>query len=301
VTVLTAGCHIASPSPRTPPGSAGFPDASWNDGMALISVFRGRIRRYGVWRDALIRDYAIREYLDPADLTKRDAVVPGLVPVVKINRLTDFSTGTYDYHLTSSLFFRRDSGELLKGVGVCVNGCGVVFHRWDAVSRRLRSDSYWEKEGVVDIALSRGAQVRFADELPFVAGRLGDGTEIRVLPPLASPRSIVRAPAADDATASLGIGAHCAACEEHLGPALETEAPDARTVAAIPLRVERRGRTTRLVGPGGTVELEVRHDAHGFVESWTLRDEQTFRRVAWYRGPYWQKTRPEDASLLEPR
>lgn len=111
------------------------PDAGWfarkssDDGKAVVSVFKGRWKQYGYWRDAEIRDYLIREYFDPDELTKRDQETS--LHVLKANRRVTFSTGTYDYRLMSSLFFDRATGRLVKGVGTSQEGCGIAFLRWD--------------------------------------------------------------------------------------------------------------------------------------------------------------------------
>ena len=41
----------------------------------------------------------------------------GDIPVLKANRCTSFTTGSYGYDLMSSLWFRRSDGSLLKGRG----------------------------------------------------------------------------------------------------------------------------------------------------------------------------------------
>lgn len=291
---LAAAC--ASPrAPAVVEGAARFDDASWDDGLAVVSVFRGRIRRYGVWRAAEVRDYLVREYLDPGDLTKRDRPVGGEVPVVKANRLLSFETGTYGYRLMGSFFFHRGSGSLLRARGSCQNACGLVTQSWDAFSGRLRSDSYWEREGRSETSLAVGDDWRFADELPFVAAAIPRGARLRVVAPMAAPRSIVRpAPPEPVEAGGIGIGDLCEECvapSDGLPPSGEAVPT---TVAARSLSVEREGRTTRLVADDGTVEAEFLVDPNGFLESWTVRDEQVFERVAIFRAAYWELTAESD-------
>ena len=306
VPFLTAACRGAG----TAPGRADFDAASWDDGMAVVCVYEGRVRRYGTWREAEVRDYMVREYLDPVELTKRDRLAPELVPVLKVNRQVSFETGSYDYRLMSSLSFQRADARLLKGIGTCVNACGLVHQRWDRPSGRLRWDSYWEGEGRADVPLAPG-DWRFADELPFVALSLGEGARLRALPPLASPRAACT-PRSEERSVDglptiktmwLGIGDQCTDC---LLPAGGEEGPaagsDARAHDAPPFRelvVRREGRRTRFVdAQDGTLALELVHDEQGFLESWVLPGEQEFRRVSLFHGPYWERTAPADRALV---
>lgn len=303
--LFAVACHGATRAPtELPVGSARFADPSWDDGMAVVLAFEGRVRRYGEWREARARDYLVREHLDRIELTKRDLVAPELVPVLKATRILEFSTGSYDYRLMSSLFFRRADGALVKGLGTCINACGLVFQRWDEPSGLLRTDSYWEGEGRAEAALAP-AGARFADELGFLGSQLEDGQLLRVRPPLASPHSILqpRVEAAPALQAWLGVGDLCTECV--LPPeGLRGErrwsaaAPAPRAVPERLLRVQREGLRTRLLAEDGTLELELVHDERGFLAGWTLRDEQEFRRVAVYRGPYWERTAPSDGALL---
>jgi hypothetical protein len=305
--VLVAGC--ASPS-----GASGLQDGpgrigaaadpaatAWDDGMAVVLAYRGRVKRYGTWREAEVKDYLVREFLDPLDLTKRDAPSAGDVRVIKVNRLLEFPTGSYDYRFMSSVFLRRDDGRLVKATGSCQNACGLVFQRWDANSEMLRSDSYWEGEGEAETPLPAERGWRFADEIPYVANRLPVGSEVTVLAPLASPRAIAAPP--DDSApmlSVLGIGDRCAECESPgslvtpVGVAWEEEL----VVPSRTLKVVREGRRTLLVAPDGTREAEFVYDEDGFLLRWTLRGEQEFRRVAAWRGAYWARTAPEDRSLM---
>lgn len=304
VALLAAGCCACAVDLS---GDARFADASWDDGMAVVQTFEGRVRRYGEWRDAVVRDYMVREYLDPDELTKRDAPTPSLVPVLKANRTIEFATGSYDYRLTTSLFFRRDTGRLVKGVGCCANACGIVFERWDAPSSTLRSDSYWEHEGRAEAPLD-ASQSFFADELPFVANAFTEGERIRVLPPLASPHSILQPqrarPIPGAETAWLGIGDLCTECvlppEGERDPRYGDLAAGPPRVPERELVVKREGKRVRLLDLDGTLALELAYDELGFLEGWTLPNEQEFRRARAFRGPYWERTHPADRALVEP-
>jgi len=161
-----------------------FSDASFDHGAAVVCTYEGRFKRYGVWRPAVVTDYVIREYLDPEELTKRDVVRDGLIPVIKVNRHVTFRTGTYPYRLMHSLFFDRRDGSLVKAVGTSQEGCGIAFQRWDRRSRALAYDTYWEGEGAGSRKFQKSGAALFDDEVPFVAARVPDGTSIRVWPSL---------------------------------------------------------------------------------------------------------------------
>jgi YD repeat-containing protein len=308
---LAVGCAASRGGALAdPPGAARFDSATWDDGMAVVSVFRGRVKRYGVWRAAEARDYLVREYLDPSELTKRDTVTPELVPVLKANRLVEFETGSYGYRLMSSLSFRRADGALVRARGACLNACGLVSHAWDVVSGRVESDSYWENEGRNGAALPVADDRRFADELPFVASSLAHGTVVRVVAPLVSPRSIVRP--ANEASADTGLGLGDI-CEECLAPGSGARASRGSTfgaalgyVRAQRLTVAREehaggGATVRFVDGAGSAAAEYTYDAAGHLQGWTIRGEQEFELVRAFRGPYWELVAEDDRARVRAR
>jgi hypothetical protein len=237
---------------------------AWDDGKAVVSVYRGRYLRYGAWRDAEVRDYLVREYLHPGELTKRDQPTPDCLPVLKANRQLTFDTGTYQYRFMHSLFFHRETGSLVKAVATSQDGCGIVFLRWDARDRTLRFDSYWEGEGAGGGDLPKEGRSFFADEVAFLGGMLGDGVRINVHPALL--RNRVGAP----------------------GP----------LAPATPLTVARTGRTCELKDALGKVVAEYGYDADGFLERWEIAGQQEFRRVSRARLYYWDFTKPGDERRL---
>lgn len=267
--------------------------------MALVSTFSGRVQRYGVWREATVRDYLVREYLDPVSFTKRDNPQGDEIAVLKANRLMEFSTGTYDYRLMGSYLFDRAEETLVWGKGVCLNACGIVVQVWDHHGERLQSDSYWEGEGRASAPLPAGDWY-FADTLPFVATRLADGAEIRVLAPLVAPRSTLVPEGAVGEAAGVGFGDLCAECARP-GDVGYAFGDDPRTIVpGRTLRVARHGRVTQLLGEDGNAVASFRVDDNGHLESWTLVGEQEFRRSNQFRGPYWQMTGPKHRAQVQP-
>jgi hypothetical protein len=273
--LLLASCD----EPRT----AWLRDKAWDDGQAVVSVFRGRHMRYGTWRDAEVRDYLVREYLHPHELTKRDKPTPDCIPVLKANRQVTFPTGMYDYRMMHSLFFGRANGQLVKAVGTSQEGCGIVYQRWDSRSRRLVWDSYWEGEGAGGTDLPKEGASFFADEIPFLGAMLEDGARITRYPSLLRNRvgTGEAPPLSPDECAD------CAAPGKDRGAA----AGEALTVA-------REGRICRLKDAKDTVVAEYEYDADGFLERWTIPGQQEFRRVSRTRIYYWEFTKPGDERRL---
>ena len=236
----------------------------WEDGKAEISVYRGRFKRYGEWRAAEVRDYVIREYLDPRELTKRDADDAGRIKVLKFNRMVSFTTGTYDYRMMHSLFIDRDSGDLVKGVGTSQEGCGITFQRWDRRSRELSFDSYWEGEGRGTRELEKRGLRFFADEVPFLAPMIPNGTQVLVYP------SLMR--------------------------------NNLRGWKGEPRTVTHDGNRRVFKDEDGGVTAEYAYDGDGFLESWKVHGgeyAQEFRRVSRQRLYYWQFTKPGDEKKLK--
>ncbi|MHC4952628.1 MAG: hypothetical protein ACYTGZ_01965 [Planctomycetota bacterium] len=158
-------------------------DEAWDDGAAMVSVFRGRLKWYGEWRDAEVRHYIVREYLHPKELVKAEPRDKSSIPVLKANTLISFNTGTYPYRQMSTIFFHRKWGHVVKAVGSSQEGCGASFQRWDAASHRLKYDTYWGGEGAGSRDLTKPARALFENELPFLAPLLEPG-EFEILPSL---------------------------------------------------------------------------------------------------------------------
>jgi len=241
-----------------------FGSASWNDGKAVVSVFRGKWKRYGEWRDAEAREYLIREYLHPEELAKRDRIDDSLVPVIKANRHVAFNTGTYDYRLMRSLFFDRATGGLVKAVGSSQDGCGLTFQRWDRNRRERVFDSYWEGEGAGARNVGRKGGALFMDELPYVAARLPSGAKVTVLTPSFLDNR---------------LGSEVAA--EHV--------------------IEGDARKRMLKTSAGALVATYEYDDEGFLSAWRIEGQQEFERVVKRRLYYWEQVGRADERLLRPQ
>lgn len=243
-----------------------FQSKHWEDGAADVSVFKGRVYKYGTWHDAEARDFLIREFMDSIELTKRDQASSKTVPVLKANRLIRFDTGPYDYRLMSSLFFERASGQLVKGVGSSQEACGLTFQRWDRASERLGFDSYWEGEGQGTQQASRRGISVFRDELPFLAARLSAGARLRVLPSLTS------------------------------------NSMRGHAQTPVRVRVTREGLTTRLLDDAGREFASFSYDLSGALDAWSYAGAEEFKRVSKQHSYYWlRETTDPDCGCAEPK
>ena len=241
--------------------AAWLADARWDDGAAVVSVYRGRFMKYGAWREAEVRDYLIREHLHRGELTKREEPGEDTVPVLKVNRHVRFSTGTYEYRLMHSLFLSRETGALVKAVASSQDGCGLTFQRWESGDRVHRWDSYWPGEGRGERGVPKKGMTFFADEVPFLAASMADGAAFEELPSL--------------------LGSRAAAARA-----------DGR-------RVKRDGGAVVVLGDKGDVHARYEVDAEGILTRWTVAGEQEFERVSKRRLYYWQHTAPGDDERLE--
>ncbi len=259
-------CVACEETPVGVPGAttdaAWLASKSWDDGAAVVSVYRGKVFRYGHWRKAEARDYVIREHFDKTELTKRDR--PTALPVLKANRHVTFNTGTYDYRRMFSLFFDRRNAALVKAVGSSQDGCGLTFLRWDKNERRLTWDSYWEGEGRGSRELKKPRGEYFVDELCYLARAFKDGASILVRPSLARNR----------------VGA------------ASVKRLTVRRTGQIPQRA-----VVRLLAGDGDEWARFEY-AGGALHKWRIADTEEFERLSRRRLYYWQKVAPDDERLL---
>jgi len=145
ISATLASILLAAPSP-----GGGF-DALWSDGKAEISLYEGQVTRYGHPRRQALQITVVKEPFLRDTLVKAEG--EGDLEVLKLHAVQTFSTGTYDYHRSWTVFL-DDSGRELKETAVSVDGCGTAFHelrRTAAAGQEpfvLRSHSYWEGESM---------------------------------------------------------------------------------------------------------------------------------------------------------
>lgn len=172
--VALAGCTAAA---RTDAPRSEAPDGFWDhwgDGQAELVGYTLRFPRYGELRRGEAVLVTVTESFSATEAVKSDRGGAGTRPVLKLNQISDFQTGVYDYNTMTSAFLRLDGG-LPRGVPARVSfsmqeWCGLTSARLvadgDALVHTL--DSYFEGEstGPERLPLPRAALVE--DTLPGV-------------------------------------------------------------------------------------------------------------------------------------
>ena len=148
-------------------------DRLWDDGKAEVSLYTGTTLRYGESRPTEARMIVVKEDLLRSTLVKSErGPVPGeTVTAIKLLFTADFQTGTYDYHQTASVFFERESGQVLKEAMSHTEQCGITYVRVAPRQGRWvhEAHSYWEGEADREVPLRWPASTTerlFWDGLP---------------------------------------------------------------------------------------------------------------------------------------
>lgn len=130
----------------------------WGDGQAEVSAYDLTMPRYGELRQGTTISVVVTEPFSDSARVKAD---PGRHPaadehqVIKLNLMSDFQTGVYDYHtMTSAFVLLEDRGARTAGTTTKVSfssqeWCGQVWHqlRFDHEGIREQFHSYFDGEG----------------------------------------------------------------------------------------------------------------------------------------------------------
>jgi hypothetical protein len=131
-------------------------NAYWYAGKAELSAYDLKIDRYDEPRKGYVAIVFVTEDLSNAKHVKLDDPAKAgedRVPVLKINALSRFQTGIYDYSLMSSLFTPIDLTKhphSLKATTTVQDWCGQVFTQLDYLKDnkyKVSQYSYFESEG----------------------------------------------------------------------------------------------------------------------------------------------------------
>jgi hypothetical protein len=131
-------------------------NAYWYAGKAELSAYDLKIDRYDEPRKGYVAIVFVTEDLSNAKHVKLDDPAKAgddRVPVLKINALSRFQTGVYDYSLMSSLFTPIDLAKhphSLKATTTVQDWCGQVFTQLDYLKDnkyKVSQYSYFESEG----------------------------------------------------------------------------------------------------------------------------------------------------------
>ncbi|MFQ5600118.1 MAG: hypothetical protein ACE5G2_06150 [Candidatus Krumholzibacteriia bacterium] len=136
-----------------PPASArgGTPDATWrhdpiwDDGNAEFCAYEVTWHRYGNLYEGRALLVLVKEPWAPDLNVKADRPRPDGFEVLKLNHVRDVATGIYTYHQMASVYFRRDSGSLVKIAATSSEACGISMA--EMVDGRLETRSYFDGQG----------------------------------------------------------------------------------------------------------------------------------------------------------
>ena len=137
----------------------------WFGGEAELNHYIYRINRYGAWREGYQILLFVTEDFSKSQQVKLDAPPANIadrLPVLKLNALQRFQTGIYDYSAMQSLFSPLDVRSYprgLKSTASVQDWCGQTFTQINLSDSlyRLRSFSYFESEGDIDVKTQRPA------------------------------------------------------------------------------------------------------------------------------------------------
>jgi len=119
--------------------------AVWDDGNAEFCAYEVSWRRYGRIYTGRALLVLVKEPWAPDLNVKADTPRPDGFDVLKLNHVRDVATGIYTYHQMGSVYFRRDSGALVKIAATSSEACGVSAALM--VDGQLQTHSYFDGQG----------------------------------------------------------------------------------------------------------------------------------------------------------
>lgn len=136
-----------------------FHDYWYNQG-AEISCYALQQARYGEIHDGDAVLVFVTEPMNPAIQVKADQPGPQNVPVLKLNAVRKFFTGTYPYSVMTSIFTRVDTQTYPLPLKITTSVQEWCSHVYTQMNLRddaycVRMQSYFEKEGDQDFSLEK--------------------------------------------------------------------------------------------------------------------------------------------------
>lgn len=182
ISLIVAAAACTAWSATAPPADDFW--SYWGDGKGEVSTYGSITPRYGEPREGHTVLIFVTEDLSRKTRVKAetDAVAAGdRVPVLKMNRLTRFTTGMYDYSLMTSTFssvgaeLGHGPFQPLKISFSAQDWCGHVFQMLlpERKDVELTVHSYFESERDQRRVLPLPAQHAFEDNLPIWIRELG--------------------------------------------------------------------------------------------------------------------------------
>lgn len=145
-------------------GSEFFKDTHWDQGKAEYQSYTGSVTKYNEKRNSEHLMIIIKENFDEKKNVKSNK---GKKEVIKYNYLSRIPTGTYDYRQMMSMFFDRESGEVIKFTMSSQDGCGHTYMEYNKAFKdnTLHYYSYMDDQGKINEKLPKKDFV-FYDSLP---------------------------------------------------------------------------------------------------------------------------------------
>ncbi|MBT8297800.1 MAG: septum formation inhibitor Maf [Maribacter sp.] len=129
----------------------------WYAGDAEITSYKLEQARYGELREGKAVLIYVTEPFNANKQVKAEFDRDGNIPILKLNRTKKYLTGIYPYSLMSSSFYPvHDDQQALKVTFSAQEWCGQVFAQINNHEKfKIRSFSYFESEGDIDIELEK--------------------------------------------------------------------------------------------------------------------------------------------------
>lgn len=168
---------------------------TWDEGLAEIDLYEGKLNKYGILRDASVELITVREYFHPERFVKTAGPTVGganSLPVMKQNFTRRIRTGIYEYVQAGSTFVHRNSGDLLKVSAISTEWCGnsSALLTCDGNSRSLRISNYMGDGGFNIQSVEAADDLLFYDQLILYlrqhADALQPGASLRIADTLIS-------------------------------------------------------------------------------------------------------------------
>ena len=127
----------------------------WGDGRAEIATYEGKIDRYGALRDVRKILIYVTEPMNRQNWIKDDSATgDNRINVLKLNHLTEFQTGIYEYSVMKSIFspvakWKRRRFQPVKLNMTSQDWCGHLYHGLWIGRTKYREvlHSYFASEG----------------------------------------------------------------------------------------------------------------------------------------------------------
>jgi hypothetical protein len=148
--------NSAQPTAAQTAANANDFNTYWYAGKAELSAYELKINRYDQVRKGYVAIVFVTEDVSKSKHVKLDDPAKAgddRVPVLKINTLSRFQTGIYDYSMMSSLFTPVDIQKMphsLKATTTVQDWCGHIFTQLDyqkGNQYKVNQFSYFESEG----------------------------------------------------------------------------------------------------------------------------------------------------------